>query len=147
MSKITLTFVLIMALNLNLISSIREIEQKKFALILPVNNSKFRNEITNEMKIKPKIPPWEKIHYLDKNYNYCIHFEVLTNRECLFNNNSTKKEVYVLCEKPAMDESLICRGDGFYGLNTYFLNLQNNCLGAWKKLNKSSNCNADFIFV
>jgi hypothetical protein len=43
MSKITLTFVLIMALNLNLISSIRDtFEQKKLALILPANYSKFR---------------------------------------------------------------------------------------------------------
>ena len=61
MSKITLTFVLIMALNLNLISSIREIEQKKIALILPASFSKYRHELTNEMKIKPKKP--QKIHY------------------------------------------------------------------------------------
>ncbi len=148
MSKITLTFVLFMALYLNLISSIKEtIEQKKFALILPANFSKYRHELTNEMKIKPKIPPWEKIHYEDKNYNYCIYFEVLENIECLFNNNSTKKEVYVLCERPAINEFGNCNGNGFYGLNTYFLNLQNNCLGLWKKLNKTSSCNADFIFV
>ncbi len=92
MGKITL--VLIVALNLNLISSIREtIEQKKFALILPANYSKFRHEITNEIKIKPKIPLWKIINYEDKNYSYCIHFEVLKNRECLLNNSLTKKEV------------------------------------------------------
>ena len=148
MSKITLTFVLIMTLNLNLISSIRDtFEQKKLALILPANYSKFRHEITNEMKIKPKIPLWKITNYEDKNYSYCIHFEVLKNRECLLNNNSTKKEVYVLCERPAIDEFGNCNGNGFYGLNTYFLNLQNNCLGEWKKLNKTSNCIGDFIFV
>jgi hypothetical protein len=137
-----------MTLNLNLISSIRDtFEQKKLALILPTNYSKFRHEITNEMKIKPKIPLWRKIHYLDENYSYCIRFEVLKNRECLFNNNSTKKEVYVLCEKPAISEFRNCKGDGFYGLYSNFLNLQNNCLGVWKKLNKTSNCIADFIFV
>ncbi len=49
MSKITLTFVLIMTLNLNLISSIRDtFEQKKLALILPANYSKFRHEITGQ---------------------------------------------------------------------------------------------------
>ena len=148
MSKITLIFVLIMTLNLNLISSISDtFEQKKLALILPANFSKYRHELTNEMKIKPKIPLWRKIHYLDENYSYCIRFEVLKNRECLFNNNSTKKEVYVLCERPAIGEFGYCNGDGFYGLNTYFLNLQNNCLGEWKKLNKTSNCIGDFIFV
>jgi hypothetical protein len=147
MSKITLTFVLIMTLNLNLISSISDtFEQKKLALILPANFSKYRHELSNEMKIKPKIPPWEKIHY-HKDYNYCVHFEVLKNKECLLNNNLTKREVYVLCEKPATNEFGNCNGDGFYGLNTYFLNLQNNCLGEWKKLNKTSSCNADFIFV
>jgi hypothetical protein len=99
------------------------------------------------MKIKPKIPPWEKIHYLDKNYSYCIHFEVLTNRECLLNNDLTKREVYVLCEKPAISEFGNCKGDGFYGLYSNFLNLQNNCLGVWKKLNKTSTCSADFVFV
>ncbi len=58
MGKITLTFVLIMTLNLNLINSIRDtFEQKKLALILPANYSSYRHEITNEMKIKPKIPP------------------------------------------------------------------------------------------
>jgi hypothetical protein len=47
MGKVTLTFVLIMALNLNLISSIKETyEQKKFALILPANFSKYRHELT-----------------------------------------------------------------------------------------------------
>jgi hypothetical protein len=147
MGKITLTFVLFMALNLNLISSIKEtIEQKKFALILPANFSKYRHELTNEMKIKPKIPPWQKIHY-EKDYNYCVHFKVLKNIECLLNYNLTKKEVYVLCERPAINEFGNCNGDGFYGLNTYFLNLQNNCLGEWKKLNKTSNCIGDFIFV
>jgi hypothetical protein len=146
MSKITL--VLIMTLNLNLISSIRDtFEQKKYALIIPANYSKFRHEITNEMKIKPKIPPLEKIHYEDKNYSYCIHFEVLTNRECLLNYNLAKREVYVFCERPAINEFENCHGDGFYGLNTYFLNLQNNCLGERKKLNKTSNCIGDFIFV
>ncbi len=147
MDKVTLTFVLIMALNLNLISSIKETyEQKKFALILPANFSKYRHELTNEMKIKPKIPPWQKLPY-DKDYNYCIHFEVLENIECLLDNNLAKSEVYVLCERPAMDESWKCNGDGFYGLNTYFLNLQTNCFGEWKKLNKASSCSPDFIFV
>ena len=147
MDKVTLTFVLIMVLNLNLISSIKETyEQKKFALILPANFSKYRHELTNEMKIKPKIPQWKEIHY-DKDYNYCVHFEILENIECLLDNNLAKREVYVLCERPAMDESWICNGDGFYGLNTYFLNLQTNCFGVWKKLNKTSNCFADFIFV
>jgi hypothetical protein len=137
-----------MTLNLNLISSIRDtFEQKKLALILSANFSKYRHELTNEMKIKPKIPPWEKIHYEDKNYSYCVHFEVLENIECLLNNNSTKKEFYVLCERPAIDEFGNCNSDGFYGLNTYFLNLQNNCFGVWKKLNKTSSCNTDFIFV
>jgi hypothetical protein len=135
-----------MALNLNLISSIREIEQKKLALILPANYSKFRHEITNEMMIKPKIPPWEKIHY-NMDYKYCVYFEILKNKECLLNNNLTKREVYVLCERPAIDESRNCKGDGFYGLYSYFLNLQNNCFGVWKKLNKTYNCSADFIFV
>jgi hypothetical protein len=55
MGKITL--VLIVALNLNLISSIREIEQKKYALIIPANFSEFRHELTDEIKIKPKILP------------------------------------------------------------------------------------------
>ncbi len=147
MGKITLTFFLIMALYLNLISSIKEtIEQKRFALILPANFSKYRHELTNEMKIKPKIFTWEKIHY-EKDYNYCVHFEVLKNIECLLNNNLTKKEVYVLCERPAINEFGNCNGDGFYGLNTYFLNLQNNCPEEWKKLNKTSSCNADFICV
>jgi hypothetical protein len=50
------------------------------------------------------------------------------------NNNSTKREVYVLCERPTIDESWNCKGDGFYGLYSYFLNLQNNCLGEWKKI-------------
>jgi hypothetical protein len=136
-----------MALNLNLISSIKETyEQKKFALILPANFSKYRHELTNEMKIKPKIPPWQKIPY-DKDYNYCVHFEVLENIECLLDNNLAKKEVYVLCERPAINDFGNCNGDGFYGLDTYFLNLQNNCLGVWKKLNKTSSCNADFVFV
>jgi hypothetical protein len=59
MGKITLTFFLIM--NLNLISSIKEtIEQKKFLLFLPANFSKYRHELLNEMKIKPKIFRWEK---------------------------------------------------------------------------------------
>jgi hypothetical protein len=137
-----------MTLNLNLISSIRDtFEQKKLALILPANYSKFRHELTNEMKIKPKIRLWEKIHYLDKNYSYCVYFEILKNKECLLNNNLIKREVYVLCERPAIDEIENCNGDGFYGLYTYFFNLQTNCLGVWKKLNKTSNCNADFIFV
>ncbi len=44
MGKITSTFVLIMALNLSLISSIKEtIKQKKFALILPAIFSKYRH--------------------------------------------------------------------------------------------------------
>jgi len=128
-----LTFVLIMALSLCSISSIRDpFERKKFALILPANYSKLRHEV----RTKPRIP------LEDKNYSYCLHFEVVKNIECL-----SKREVNVLCERPAMDESLICKGDGFYGLNTYFLNLQNNCLGEWKKLNRTSICNAEFIFV
>ena len=144
MSKITLTFVLIMTLNMNLICSIRErIEQKKYALILPANFSKYRHELTNEMKIKPKIPPWEKDY--DKDCNYCVYFKILKNKECL--SNLTKTEVYVLCERVAMDESLICKGDGFYGLHSCFFNLQNNCLGVWKKLNRTSTCSADFIFL
>ena len=128
-----MTFFLIMALNMSLISSIHEVfERKKVALILPVNYSKLKYEVRTE----PKIP----IEY--ENYNYCLQFEVVKNIECL-----SKKQVYILCERPAMDESLICRGDGFYGLNTYFLNLQNNCYGLWKKLNRTSICNADFVFV
>ena len=147
MGKIILTLVLILAFNLYLICSMgKEIEQKKFALILPANFSKYRHELTNEMQIKSKILQWKKIYY-DKDYNYCVHFEVLKNIECLLKNNLTKKEVYVLCEKPAIDQFGNCNGDGFYGLNTYFLNLQNNCLGLWKKLNKTSSCSADFIFV
>jgi hypothetical protein len=98
------------------------------------------------MKIKPKIPPWEKIHY-NMDYKYCVYFEILKNKECLLNNNLTKREVYVLCERPAIDESRNCKGDGFYGLYSYFLNLQNNCFGVWKKLNKTNNCSADFIFI
>jgi hypothetical protein len=89
MGKITLTFFLIM--NLNLISSIKEtIEQKKFALILPANFSKYRHELTNEMKIKPKTFTRGKIHF-EKDYNFCVHFEVLKNIECLLNYNLTKK--------------------------------------------------------
>jgi hypothetical protein len=146
MGKITLTLVIILAFNLYLICSMgTEIEQKKFALILPANFSKYRHELTNEMQIKSKIFTWEKIHY-EKDCNYCVHFEVLKNIECLL-NNLTKKEVYVLCEKPAIDQFGTCNGDGFYGLNTYFLNLQTNCFGEWKKLNKTSSCNSDFIFV
>ena len=124
MSKMTLTFILIMALNISLISSIRDpFEQKKFALILPANYSKLRQ---NE----------------DKANSYCIHFEVFKNLKCLL-----KREVYVLCEKPAINKFGNCNGEGFYGLNTYFLNLQNNCLGEWKKLNRTSSCSPDFIFV
>ncbi len=141
MGKITLTFVLVMALTFVLvmalslcsISSIRDpFERKKFALILPANYSKFRHEVGT----KPKIPTE------DENYSYCLQFEVVKNIKCL-----SKRDVYVLCERPAMDESLICRGDGFYGLHSYFFNLQNNCLGEWKKLNRTSICNVDFIFV
>jgi hypothetical protein len=98
------------------------------------------------MKIKPKIPPWKKIH-CDKDYNYCVHFEVLKNIECLLNNSLTKREVYVFCERPAIGEFGNCNGDGLHGFNTYFLNLQINCFGVWKKLDKTSNCITDFIFV
>jgi hypothetical protein len=111
-------------------------ERKKFALILPINHSKLKYKLKEEMRINPRIP------LEDKNYNYCLQFEVVKNIECL-----SKREVYVLCERPAMDESSICRGDGFYGLHSYFFNLQNNCGGVWKKLNRTSNCSADFIFV
>jgi hypothetical protein len=89
------------------------------------------------MKIKPKIFTWEKIHY-EKDYNFCVHFEVIKNIECLLNYNLAISQVYALCERPAINEFVNCNGDGFYGLDTYFLNLQNNYLGKWKKLNKTS---------
>jgi hypothetical protein len=143
MGEINLTFFLIMALNLNLISSIRgTIEQKKFSLILPGNFSIYRHELTNEMKIKPKKP--QKIHY-NMNYKYCVYFEIFKNKECSLNNNLIKREIYVLCEKPAINQFGNCNGDGFYGLNTNFINLQTNCLGVWKKLNRTYSCNADFF--
>ena len=126
-----LTFVLIMALSLCSVSS-DPFERKKFALILPANYSKLRHEV----RTKPKIPTE------DENYSYCLHFEVVKNIECL-----SKREVYVLCERVAMDESLICKGDGFYGLHSCFFNLQNNCGGVWKKLNRTSTCSADLIFL
>jgi hypothetical protein len=46
------------------------------------------------MKIKPKIFPLEKVHY-NKDYNYCIYFKVLENRECLLKNNLTKKKKFM----------------------------------------------------
>ena len=119
MNKLTTVFILI---SFGLINGLTY-EQKQFAQILPMNFSKYRHVITKEELIQPVMSPYEKVHVY---HSYCIIFEIIKNQECL---SIDKKQVTVLCEKPAMNKDGECNGEGLYKINTTFLSLENKCFG------------------
>ena len=124
MNKLTTVFILI---SFGLINGLTY-DQKQFDQILPMKFSKYRYIITKKELIHPVMSPYKKVHVYN---SYCIIFEIIKNQRCL---PIDKKQVTVLCEKPAMNKDGECNGEGLYKTNTSFLSFENKCFGTWKKL-------------